>query len=151
MLLEVLLKSLAPGCASLTISDREQNDDLIVEILPKNQEAARIRARVTRELVVLCFGRGAVFEIPEEGRYTGTAYLEEVRLLCSGVIAGKFEEIVTMVGSEVVGARAKVTLDTDDVASGVWRRMTLRLFRKTENVHLTYAPYCATSQKRLER
>jgi len=95
--------------------------------------------------VYLFFGRGAVFEVPENGRYTKFRYLDEVRFLCSGVIGGKFEEVVKMAKSKVVGASAKVTLDDGKAASAVWRRLVPNLFAKSKEERFVYAPYCAES------
>lgn len=137
-----LVSDLPPGCASLEFSTDELTGHVLVKLSPTRPGAASIEARVTGDLIYLFFGRGAVFEVPESGRYTSCSYLEEIRLLCSGVIAGKLRERVSIKGSKVVGAQSVIHLG-ERRPWAIWRDVIafFRLGRGRKEVW-EYQPYC---------
>lgn len=140
--LESLIARLPAGCASLKTSEGSVHGQWFIEVEPANPRSARIQALVDPDMVWLSLGLGGVFEVPEGGRYTKYEYLEEIRLLCSGVIAGDYEEKVRMVGTDVLASRARITLSTGATAKSYWRRVFFNPFKKRSSVHKTYEPYC---------
>ena len=135
-----LVARLPKECASYEVAQAD-SAKLHVCIQPANGRAAPIRSIVGGEGVTLIFGRGAVFEVPSEGRrYTNLPCSEEVYTLCSAVTKGMFEEIITSLGSRVVGARAKIDLG-DSVASSMWREVLFYLPWKTKKDSLIYPAY----------
>ena len=116
--------------------------DLDVEVTPSNPQAARIGAKIrVGGTVVLFFGQGGVFEVPPGGgRYTNRSQLDEIEVLCSAVLEGRYEEVVTRSGRDIVGARAKVVL-ADGPVSEVWREASWKLFTRKQKELYTYAPY----------
>lgn len=142
-LFEQLVNSLPQGCASISVNPLTGGMDFALDLVPGNPNAAAIGAAIHEGAVIyLYFGHGAVFEVPDTGRrYTSFPCLDEVRALCSAVMAGKFEEVVTFVDSRVVGARAKIDLG-GEVAVEAWRELAFSPFRKEKKEYFKYSPYC---------
>lgn len=141
-LFQDLVSSLPPHCASLKIVDDSSTGYLTVVVTPSSDKAARIHAEVDDRVgVTLSFGKGAVFEVPVKGmRYTNLPCLEEVRALCMAVMAGRFEEEVLLVGTDVLGARAKIYLDKP--VNERWRELKFYPFRRIVKENLKYSAYC---------
>jgi hypothetical protein len=140
-LFERIVGGIPKGAASLTFTE-SKDDVLMAEVQPTDKNAATIRARLDRYGVTLFLGRGTVIEVPSKGgRHTGLSCFEEVQEICSAVIAGKFEELVTLVDSRVVGAKAKIGLD-DHVARERWRELVFLPFRRKKRELHRYTPYC---------
>ena len=115
----------------------------VLEIQPRNPKAASIKVMVTDAKVVLFFGRGAIMEVPEGGgRYTKLDLLGEIWTLISAVMRGAFEETVFFSQNEVIGARARITITSDDIAHESWRQLSWRSwFGPRVTRQFSYAPY----------
>jgi hypothetical protein len=138
-----LAGALPPGAASLKIvEDPEPGEGLTVSLIPSAPTAARITARVDDACdVTLCFGKGAVYEVPLRGkRFTDSPCLEEVRLLCLAVIDGLFTETVWFQGDEVVQARAEVRIGGKPIRQ-FWRQVFTNPFRRRRRERVSYTPY----------
>jgi hypothetical protein len=113
---------------------------MIVDVHPTNPDAAAMRLRCADSKVILFFGQGAVFEVPQGGRrYTSLDLCGEVSALCEAVLQGAFEEMVYFRKEQVVGARALV-LTADGTAHETWFSLRSILLRK-EARHFRYLPY----------
>ena len=142
VLFQDLLDGLPEKCAKMQV--KAGTDSMIVDIMPSNTNAARLRAIVPkahRDGVILVAGEGSFFEIPPAGhRYTNFPLVEEARSICLAVIAGKLEETVTYAGSELLRGTGKIHLP--DAMTVRWRRFTFKPFAKKKTKHILYMPYC---------
>jgi hypothetical protein len=151
-LFQQLLNSLSPNCASLKISDEPLTGGLLIEVKPASSKAAKIDAIVESDFGVhLEFGVGAVFDVPLKGkRYTDLPCYDEVKALCTAVIAGEFEEkvlfvetkVLGAVKTKVLGAKARIFLEKPWIEK--WRELEFHPGRKKEWKHFKYSPYIDT-------
>jgi len=102
---------------------------------------APIAAHVDTLEVVLTCGHGTVFEIPAGGRrYTNLPLLEEVQVIATAVIEGRFEETVWFRRGRPVKARGSVRVNGRAVRTH-WSAMFSALWGRTEKRQLSYQPY----------
>jgi hypothetical protein len=125
-----------------------RNQVTVVDLLPTNPNAARLRAIVPKdpnEGVTLVAGRGSFFEIPAiGGRYTGQPLIQELEIICRAVISGKLEENVIFDGDELLQGKGKIQLPDTMIVR--WRRPVFRLFRKKEKKQFNYESYRSIGQ-----
>jgi hypothetical protein len=115
-----LAQSLPDGVVTLTAKQNsapggESNSFTLTPIQPS---AALIHIDVDEdsETIYLSMGRGAVYEVPPEGRgYSDLSQLDEVRALCLAAIRSEFRETVWFKGKDVVGGRGWATVGSEEV------------------------------------
>ena len=136
-----LLDALPEGCAS--IRRTSETRVVVLEMVPSRPSAAPISAivpRDDRQGLTLVAGKGSYFEIPRDGhRYTDQPLFEEVKTICSAVIAGRLEEWVALDGADVV--RGKGTIGLHRTVTVRWRELSLRAFRHKLRNHCRYDPW----------
>jgi hypothetical protein len=136
-------EALPPDSATLTIvEDPRPGEGLTLSLTPSSPTAAQISVRVDNACeVTLSFGEGSIYEVPTRGRrYTDAPFLEEVRLLCSAVIEGRFTETIWLKGAEVVQTRGEVRIG-DKVIPHFWRQLFTNPFRRRRMKTISYSPF----------
>jgi hypothetical protein len=138
-----LVETLPEGVARL---ERVPADGLGPEgstfvVTPTRSSAAHIRAHVDETDIYLSLGRGAVYElVPEGRRYSDLTQLDELRALCLAAVRGEFTETVWLKGDDVVGARGRAKVGSDEVGD-LWRQVFTNPLRRTRKRFCTYDPY----------
>src|SRR6267142_4656361 len=115
----------APDSAVISVAE-PKSGVTVIEQTPVSSRSAKIVANVESKygLTTLIFGVGSVFEIPTTGRrYTGLAFSDEIKSLCSAVVQGRFEEIVWTRKDQIIRATGKV-----DVGGRIIRSSWIELF-----------------------
>lgn len=145
-LFQAFADALPPDAASLTIvEDPRPGAGLTISLTPSSPTAAQISVNIaTEHEVTLSFGRGSIYEVPARGRrYTDTPFLEEVRLLSSAVMQGRFTETIWLKEDEVVQSRGEVTIGDKPVAV-FWRQLGSNPFRRRRKEMISYTPFIDT-------
>jgi hypothetical protein len=140
-----LAQSLPEGVATLAVKRNpalggEWNSFILT---PTRPSAARIHVDVDEDsgIVFLSLGRGAVFEVPPEGRrYSDLSQLDEVRALCLATIRGEFRETVWLKGEDVVGGRGSATVGSEEVGD-LWRQLFTNPLRLRKKRSFEYEAY----------
>ena len=136
-------EALPPDSATLTIvEDPRPGEGLTLSLTPSSPTAAQISVRVDNPYeVTLSFGKGSIYEVPTRGRrYTDAPFREEVRLLCSAVMGGRFTETIWLKGDEVVQTRGEVRIG-DKVIPHFWRQLFTNPFRRRRKKTISYTPF----------
>ena len=102
-----IAQPLPEGVATLEVKRGSScNPPVGFALTPNRPSAARIHIDVDEQarIAFLAIGRGAVYEIPSDGRrYSDLSQLDELRALCLAAVRGEFRETVSLKGHEVVG------------------------------------------------
>ena len=139
-LFDQLVDSMPVGKASVHIKrpPQIQREGVSISMIPANPAAAQIVADAAPgwPIISLVLGRSTFVEVLPERNMTR---IEQVREMCDAVIQGRFEEDLTLVGSEVVKCVGTIEIQG--------KRRVFRyfgkyfLFKKKQKQHLAYSPY----------
>jgi hypothetical protein len=137
-----LMDLIPDGVATLSVEGTGSDGEYLI-LTPSNPRAASIHIDVNdhSDVVTLTIGRGAVFEVPLEGkRYSDLPYLEEIRAICLAAIRGDITETVWFKGGEVIGGAGKAKIGSSEVGDS-WRRLFTNPFRKSTKKKFIYDAY----------
>jgi hypothetical protein len=140
VLLKDLASSLRHGGATIDVrrAPQIQHEGVSIALIPSNQNASPIVADATNRspVISLVLGKSTLIEVVQRNE---TARSEEVRKICEAVIGGRFQEDLTCVGSEIMKCIGRIEIDGKIHVSTY--RGRLFPFRRTQQRHMSYAPY----------
>lgn len=116
--------------------------DFTITVSPRNPNSAVIKIEVAdKDFVFLHLGQATTFEIPPWGGVNlSLGQKEQIELLVSAVIAGRFREELVYAGDRLVGGKGTVQLPEEDVSTR-WSRLTAAVLKTKTTKIVKYEPY----------
>jgi hypothetical protein len=140
-LIEKVLRS-RNADAQLRVASGKPGVDLTIFVTPRNPRAASIELDIgDKDFVFMHIGQSTTFEIPSSGGVNlPVGQDEQIELLTSAVVEGKFEEKLMYSGEKLVSGRGLVHLPSKDVATS-WKRVTVPFLKNKREHDIKYEPY----------
>jgi hypothetical protein len=139
-LLKEVAESLPHGKASINIkrAPQIQHEGVSISLVPASPTAASIvaDARNGFPIISLVLGKSTLVEVLPDGK---KPQLDEVHAICDAVIQGRFQEDLTLVGTEITKCVGRIDIDGREQIFRYFGRIFP--FKKNERRHISYAPY----------